>query len=264
MAITKMMHLKQNSHLYNNLVYILNPIKTDDGLLVGGNAGTEPKEIFQVMQQTKDEFGKDFGRKAYHYVISFEKHEATDQIAYQVIDEFCREYLRDDYDYVFAIHNDQDHLHGHITFNSVSRTTGRKYAYKKGDWERSIQPITDQICKKYGLKELSYDGRRKNKTYVEHLADKKGRSTWSAILRRDIDYAISKTKSWDEFITLMKQMEYGFRFGESNKHGEYMAINIPGATKSRRDYSIGAGYTISDIKERIRNKDNNFTTHANE
>lgn len=47
-----------------------------------------------------------------------------------------------------ALHNDRDHMHAHITFDSVSKNDGRKFHSPKGDWEKRIQPITDRICKR--------------------------------------------------------------------------------------------------------------------
>lgn len=43
-------------------------------------------------------------------------------------------------------------MHAHIVFNSVSLVDGVKYHYSDGQWKSDIQPITDQLCEKYGLK----------------------------------------------------------------------------------------------------------------
>lgn len=50
--------------------------------------------------------------------------------------------------------NDTNHIHGHIIWNSVRFTDGYKYRYEKGDWERQIQPLVDEICEKHGLHTL--------------------------------------------------------------------------------------------------------------
>ena len=135
MAITKILNIKETSgnpgrHLYNSVRYIMNPEKTGDGLLVGGNAGSEPWEVYSTMLDTKNAWGKTLGRQGYHFVISWKPGEADEQRAYAVAREFCEEYLGDSYDYVFAIHNDQGHMHGHIVFNSVNRDNGYKYRYE--------------------------------------------------------------------------------------------------------------------------------------
>ena len=162
MAITKLMNIKQgrrggSKHLNNSIRYIMNPKKTNDGELIGGNSGFTPQEVYQVMMDTKLDWDKLEGRQGYHFVISFQPGEVNEEMAYQVIKEFCEEYLGDDFDYVFSIHNDQKHMHGHIVFNSVNRMSGYKYRYENGDWEKYIQPITNKICEKYGLPPLEFD-----------------------------------------------------------------------------------------------------------
>lgn len=252
MAITKLANIGApkdggRGHLKNSLNYIMAVKKTDG--LIGGNAGTTPQEVYQVMMDTKQEWGKEWGRQGYHFVISFLPGEATKEQAYNVIKDFCEEYLGENYDYVFAIHTDKEHMHGHIVFNSVSRTTGYKYRYEKGDWEKYIQPITDRICKKYGLPPLTYEKNNKiGKSYIAHSEEKKGRPNEEKIIRADIDYIIPLVKDWDDFIKQMKSLGYTIR------QGKYVTYLPPGFARGRRDSRLGSGYQEGEIKERIKNK----------
>lgn len=70
-------------HLNNSIQYIMNPKKTEDGKLIGGNAGMTPKEVYQTMMDTKSDWEKLDGRQGYHYVISFKPGEASEETAYQ-------------------------------------------------------------------------------------------------------------------------------------------------------------------------------------
>lgn len=233
-------------HLKNSLRYILNPEKTEKGYLVGGNAGNDPEEIFRVMMDTKKEWGKTDKRQGYHFVISFKPGEVTSDQAFLVLKEFCEEYLGEDYDYVFAIHTDQDHQHGHIIFNSVNRVSGYKYRYEKGDWEKFIQPVTDRICERFGISRLEFDQDKKTgKSYAEHDAEKKGRPTWMKIIQADIDFAVSRSRFWEEFLVQMKQL--GYRI----KEGKHTTFIPPGAKKGRRDVTLGEGYRKEDIRKRL-------------
>ena len=112
-------------HLKNGIVYIMQEKKTDHGRWIGGNAGSTWQEVYHTMLETKQEFGKQNGRQGYHFVISF-KEDAAPEVVYKVLENFCREYLGENYDYVFSVHTDSTHIHGHIIFNSVSRTDGLK------------------------------------------------------------------------------------------------------------------------------------------
>ena len=62
MAITKLSNIGTPqgggaAHLKNCISYILNSDKTEG--LVGGNAGTTPQEVYQVMMDTKQEWEKE-------------------------------------------------------------------------------------------------------------------------------------------------------------------------------------------------------------
>lgn len=258
MAITKILNIKTSGggdpgrHLYNAIRYIMNPDKTGDGELVGGNAGSQPGEVYAAMQDTKETWGKTSGRQGYHFVISWKPGEANEQQAYDVVREFCEEYLGDNYDYVFAIHDDQDHVHGHIVFNSVNRNDGYKYRYVKGDWEKHIQPVTDKVCVRHGLSRLEYDyENRLGRSYAQWAAEKEGKPVWQKIIRADIDVALAGTKSREEFLGRMKDQGYKVRIGNSRKHGEYVAFTAPGQGRAWRSYKLGAGYGWADIQGRI-------------
>lgn len=261
MAVTKLLHLKQSKKTFPSgslcrcIHYIFKREKTEDRLWVGGNCGTTPQEVYHAMMDTKRAWEKLGGRQGYHFIVAFEKGETDEAKAYQVLKEWCEEYFGDDYEYAFSIHNDREHMHGHIVFNSVSRTTGYKYRYEKGDWEKYIQPVTDRICDRHGLKKLIYENSRVGKKYAEHMAEQEGKQTWKKIIQKDIDYAISKSKTYEEVLQHLKKMEYEIRSGLSEKHGEYLTLKPPGAERGRRTYLLGKGYQVEDIRCRVQHKE---------
>ena len=164
MAITKLLRIKEtrgaskSSHLKNNIFYICNPEKTSGGCWIGGNAGTTPEIIYKTMIMNKNYWGKENGTQAFHYVLSFPPDLNIDEAAtYKITEEFCKELLGDSFYYCIAVHNDKDHMHAHVTFDSVSKLDGYKFHSPKGDWEKRIQPITDRICEKYEIPTLSYE-----------------------------------------------------------------------------------------------------------
>lgn len=168
MAISKVLHMKQAKsgypakHLANGLQYIIDPKKTGGGRYVSGN-GCIPENALAQMLETKRHFRKQDKRQAYHFIISFEKGEVTEETAFQVMGQFVEEYLGTDYEAVYAVHNDTDHIHGHIIFNSVRCTDGRKYDYPKGEWEHRIQPLVNRLCKEHGLSVLDMEEVKKKR-----------------------------------------------------------------------------------------------------
>lgn len=268
MAITKLMHMKEapgrpHDHLKNSIEYILDVKhggkKTAWGQLVGGNSGTDHEEILENFLETKREYGKTDGRQGYHFVISFAKGETEEGISYKIIKEFCEQYLGDNYDYVFAVHNDKEHLHGHIIFNSVSRTDGSKYHYKKGDWEKHIQPITDGLCVEHGLSALTFSTERTGVSYASWAAEHEGKLNWTHIIRADVDYAIQQAGSFEEFQTVLQNMNYQIRTGYSQKRkAAYLTfcfLSQDGKEHRRRSYRMAEGYSPQEIRQRIQTKE---------
>ena len=258
MAVTVLRHLKESkkgnpaAHLKHSITYICNPEKTDHGQLIFSNCGTTPDEIYESMMQTKELYQKKWGRQGYHYVISLPPGEGSEDIIYRVAKEFCGKLLSD-FDYVFAVHNDQDHLHAHIIFNSVNKNDGYKYRYNNGDWAKLIQPVTDRLCEKYGLSTLSYekDGPRVGRSYAEHMAEKTDRLTHRDMIRMDIDAAVQASVSEVEYFDHLKQRGYVWRIGHSKNHGEYVSYHMPGVSRSIRDYTLGDQYKISVVRQRL-------------
>ena len=262
MAVTVLNHIgecegRAAGHLKNAIRYILNPKKTEAGLWVGGNVGREAELVLQTMLDTKRDWQKLSGRQGYHFVISFRPGETDEKTAFHLVRDFCEMYLGENYDYCFSIHNDRAHMHGHIIFNSVNRVSGYKYRYVDGDWEKEIQPVTDALCRKYGLKELVYEkGNRKGKSYAEHLAEKEGRITNKMIIRADMDMAIRYADDFDAFLEELRGMGYSVRIGYSEKlQSEYLSLLAPGAKRARRDYRLGDGYRMADIRRRLVTKE---------
>ncbi len=260
MALTKLMHMKQCGkgnparHLKNAIAYIMQEKKTDQGRWIGGNAGSTWQEVYQTMLETKQEFGKQNGRQGYHFVISF-KEEAAPEEVYKVLENFCREYLGENYDYVFSVHTDSTHVHGHIIFNSVSRTDGLKYHYTKGDWEKYIQPVTDKVCSKYGFEKFEYEG-GESRDYGEWKREQEGKRTWREQIRRDIDSLIPEVKNTEELCRRLIGMGYHVRKGNSREKGTYLTLRPEGGRKAIRTKSLGKGYMLKDLELRI--KSNNY------
>ena len=113
-------------HLKRALDYVMNPEKTQRGRLVGAiNCQTDM--AFEQMMDTKKQFGKTDKRQGYHIILSFKEDEVEPDRAFEITQKFVAEYLGDAYEAVFVVHDNTDHVHSHIVFNSVSFV----------DWEKS-------------------------------------------------------------------------------------------------------------------------------
>ena len=217
MAITKILHINEVDmgnparHLEQALDYIQNPEKTNGNVLVG-SINCLPETAFEQMMDTKMTFGKMDKRQGYHIIISFVPGETTEEIAFDIVERFAKEYLKDEYEAVYAVHNDKDHMHAHLIFNSVNLVTGMKYEYRKGEWKRRMQPITNKLCKEYNLEIMpaEYAREPKNLSRVEWEQEQQ----FKEMILADALFCQNYAGSMDHFIFLMKRIGYQFECGK--------------------------------------------------
>lgn len=225
MAITKILYIdgvdqgNPAKHLKQALNYIQNPDKTEERVLVG-SINCLPETAFEQMMETKQIFGKTDKRQGYHIIISFPPGEATEEQAFEITRRFAEEFLGEQYEVVYSVHTDKEHNHGHIVWNSVDMQTGRKYEYKKGDWKYKIQPITNKLCKEFGLSIMpaEYSKEPKNLPRKEWEFEQ----TFKEMILRDAKFCASYAGSMEHFEFLMKRLGYDF------KKNEYLTVKMPG------------------------------------
>ena len=226
MAITKILNIMESegrnpaSHLKNALEYIQNPDKTEECVLVGG-INCLPDTAFEQMEETKNIFHKTGKRQGYHVIISFSPEEkVTAEQAMYVLEHFAKDVLGDDYEAVYAVHTDREHMHGHLIWNSVSMTTGKKYNSPKGNWKNHLQPITNKYCDELGLSIMPAEYSRNPKNISR---DKwKIEMSMKEIILRDAKMCAYAAGNVEHFKYLMKRLGYVF------KKNAWMEVQAPG------------------------------------
>ena len=226
MAITKILNIKESegrnpaSHLKNALEYIQNPDKTEECVLVGG-INCLPDTAFEQMEETKNIFHKTGKRQGYHVIISFSPEEkVTAEQAMYVLEHFAKDVLGDDYEAVYAVHTDREHMHGHLIWNSVSMTTGKKYNSPKGNWRNHLQPITNKYCDELGLSIMPAEYSRNPKNISRDKWEKE--MPMKDIILRDAKMCAYAAGNVEHFKYLMRSLGYVF------KKGSWMEVQAPG------------------------------------
>ena len=226
MAITKILNIKESegrnpaSHLKNALEYIQNPNKTEECVLVGG-INCLPDTAFEQMEETKNIFHKTGKRQGYHVIISFSPGEkVTAEQAMYVLEHFAKDVLGDDYEAVYAVHTDREHMHGHLIWNSVSMTTGKKYNSPKGNWKNHLQPITNKYCDELGLSIMPAEYSRNPKNISRDKWEKE--MSMKEIILRDAKMCAYAAGNVEHFKYLMKRLGYVF------KKDAWMEVQAPG------------------------------------
>ena len=226
MAITKILNIKESegrnpaSHLKNALEYIQNPNKTEECVLVGG-INCLPDTAFEQMEETKNIFHKTGKRQGYHVIISFSPEEkVTAEQAMYVLEHFAKDVLGDDYEAVYAVHTDREHMHGHLIWNSVSMTTGKKYNSPKGNWKNHLQPITNKYCDELGLSIMPAEYSKNPKNISRDKWEKE--MSMKEIILRDAKMCAYAAGNVEHFKYLMKRLGYVF------KKDAWMEVQAPG------------------------------------
>ena len=226
MAITKILNIKESegrnpaSHLKNALEYIQNPDKTEECVLVGG-INCLPDTAFEQMEETKNIFHKTGKRQGYHVIISFSPEEkVTAEQAMYVLEHFAKDVLGDDYEAVYAVHTDREHMHGHLIWNSVSMTTGKKYNSPKSNWKNHLQPITNKYCDELGISIMPAEYSRNPKNISRDKWEKE--MSMKEIILRDAKMCAYAAGNVEHFKYLMKRLGYVF------KKDAWMEVQAPG------------------------------------
>ena len=226
MAITKILNIQESegrnpaSHLKNALEYIQNPDKTEECVLVGG-INCLPDTAFEQMEETKNIFHKTGKRQGYHVIISFSPEEkVTAEQAMYVLEHFAKDVLGDDYEAVYAVHTDREHMHGHLIWNSVSMTTGKKYNSPKSNWKNHLQPITNKYCDELGLSIMPAEYSKNPKNISRDKWEKE--MSMKEIILRDAKMCAYAAGNVEHFKYLMKRLGYVF------KKDAWMEVQAPG------------------------------------
>ncbi len=235
-------------NLRDRLRYIINPQKTEDGLLIAG-INTVPSAAYDDMMATKRRYGKLDQRQGYHIIQSFKPGEIEPSEALRFGMEFIDKYLDNRYEGVAAVHTDKAHVHVHILFNSVSYMDGRKYHAAKGEYLERIRSLCDQQCRAWGLSVIEGDFTKRNRPKYEQLDRQQGKPTCREMIRSDIDRALTESYQWEGLLLALKRQGYQIRETKAN-----VSLKPPGLKRFIRLRSLGDRYQPRDLKDKLREK----------
>ena len=245
MAITKTMYMKASgkgkidTHLEHAINYILRSKKLGEVNLVGG-INCLPDMAYQQMKATKQMFGKTGGRQGYHFVISLKTNEGTPQIMYDIAMRFAEQAFGGEYEAIVAVHTDRNHLHAHIVINSVNMVTGYKFQYNNGNWKYKFQPITNRLCKEYGLHITPAEYSREPKNMERPQWERE--QTFSKWIEQDARFCALNAENMEHFIFLLEKQ--GFEV----KQGEHIAVKVPGMKRFKRLDTISEDFSRNNLE----------------
>lgn len=207
------------------------------------------------MKATKQMFGKTGGRQGYHFVISLKPNEGTPEIMYDIAMRFAQDAFRGEYEAVVAVHTDRNHLHAHIVINSVNMVTGYKFQYGNGDWKSYFQPITNKLCKEYGLHitPAEYSKEPTNMARPQWEREK----VFSEWIKQDVMFCAINAESMEHFIYLLEKS--GFEV----KQGKHIAVKVPGMKRLKRLDTISEDFSRENLEAMFKYGDASLVAPVN-
>ena len=230
--------------LKNVLDYARNSNKTEKEYYVTG-INCEPKSAYEEMQDTKRFFNKEDKILAFHAYQSF-KEKITPELAHKIGVQFATEMWGDRFEIVVTTHLNTEHIHNHCVINSVSFIDGKKYYDNHTNYAK-MRHLSDEICREYGLSVLEEKVTKNKMNYENFYKKYKQYDNYHNTTKRDIDLAIRQAYSYDDFLYLMKKLDYDVIY-----RADKISVRKKGRNKNiRLVRSFGEDYTIENIKKRI-------------
>ena len=231
--------------LINVIDYAKNKDKTEKEYYVTG-INCEPDSAYEEMQDTKIFYHKEDKILAFHAYQSFKEKEVTPELAHKIGVQLANEMWGDRFQVIVTTHLNTNHIHNHFVINSVSFKDGLKY-YDNHTNYSIMRHLSDEICKEYGLSVLEEKSTKKKLNYENFYKKSLYNDTYTNNAKRDLDLAIRQAYSYEDFIYLMKKLDYEIIF-RANK------ISIrkdPYKRNIRIERRFGENYSIDNIKRRI-------------
>ncbi|MBP1926715.1 hypothetical protein J2Z76_002585 [Sedimentibacter acidaminivorans] len=250
-----MAYVKQKSiktTVLKNIVYIENKDKTEDKFLVSSyKCSTDERLAYKEFYLLKKKYDKEGGILAHHFMQSFKPGEVDPETAHKIGKEWAEKFLDGNYQFILTTHTDKDHIHNHITANSVG-LNGKKFNTCRNEL-KDIRKYSDLVCREHELSIIEPNKRNKNKSYKE-WKESNNKTSWKDVVREDIDAAISCSDSYEEFLKNMQDQNYYIKQGNV----KYITFKKQGMSKSVRGKTLGLDYDEHSIKQRIKFKEHNI------
>lgn len=241
--------IKSNAHMENAIGYIakeekampLNDMKKylSERLDHVGQVNTASGEratfincssqnTYKEFENMRKVFNQDKGVIAHHYYQSFQKDDnVTPEQAHKIGVELAKK-MFPNFQVAIATHIDREHIHNHIIVNSCNIVTGQKW-YSNKRTLSDIRKESDRLCLANGLGIITKNSKFQGIDRTTYQLGLKKKS-WKINLVHDLDVAVEKCKSKDEFISFLRGKDYSVRYTDSHititKNGEKKGIRV--------------------------------------
>lgn len=219
--------------------YVINNLKTLQGLYVGGRHISDIQNATNEMMQVKEFHNKLGGRVALHGIVSLPVGESGKENAgklMMLVDDLLEE-IFPDHQAIYAVHTNTENLHVHFVVNTVA-LNGRKIHMDQNFMSKVFDPYLNKLARQYGFSP--------NMAWEEEKEPDEIKFSDRVIkLRQAVDVAIEWSDDFDSFLHNLRSQ------GIKVNCGKYLSLRMEGMPRAIRSFRLGNRYTIDAIRDRL-------------
>ncbi len=206
------------------------------------------QNTYKDFENLRKVFNQDKGIIAHHYYQSFQKDDnISPEQAHKIGTELAKK-MFPNFQVVIATHVDREHIHNHIIVNSCNMITGQKWHSNKHSLSE-IRKESDKLCLANGLGIINKNNKYKSIDRTTYQLGLKGKS-WKVNLVYDLETAITKCKSKEEFISFLNAKNYTVKYMNRHititKNGEKKGIRVDTLAKQ-----FGQKFTKENLEKQM-------------
>jgi len=253
-------NLIENNYGKEAMKYIAQDKKATIRLIEGVNCSSNYEVAYNEMMIIKRFYNKEGGRMFKHFIHSYSDIEQVDPIiAHEIsIKLLERQKKFKGFQIFAATHIDKKHIHTHYILNTVNMDTGRKWQ-QSNTFLAEMRKLSNKICKEYGLKHsfvYEQNERHKSKSINRgELRAKQNNRSWKHELSLAVNECKKISKSREEFIKNMEELNYKVRWEDSRKYITFTAPNGKLCRNSKlenpEDYTKEALEKVFSINQQV-------------
>lgn len=222
--------------------YVINDIKTLQGLYVGGRHISDIQNATNEMMRVKEFHNKLGGRLALHGIVSLPVGESGKENAGKLMmlaDDLLEE-IFPDHQAIYAVHTNTENLHVHFVVNTVA-LNGRKIHMDHNFMSKVFDPYLNKLARQYGFSP--------NMAWEEEKEPDEIKFSDRVIkLRQVVDTAIEWSDDFDSFLHNLRSQ------GIQVNCGKYLSLRMDGMSRAIRSFRLGSRYMIDAIRDRLLGK----------
>lgn len=222
--------------------YVINNIKTLQGLYVGGRHISDIQNATDEMMQVKEFHNKLGGRVALHGIVSLPVGKSGKENAgklMMLVDDLLEE-IFPDHQAIYAVHMNTENLHVHFVVNTVA-LNGRKIHMDQNFMSKVFDPYLNKLARQYGFSP--------NMAWEEEKEPDEIKFSDRVIkLRQAVDTAIEWSDDFDSFSHNLRSQ------GIKVNCGKNLSLRMDGMPRAIRSFRLGSRYTIDAIRDRLLGK----------